>query len=93
VNIWFEGKRDTEVKLHVRAETAQYFKNKTYFPLQKIEKENKDGSLILICKIAKFAEIRPIILHWIPWIKVISPQSLCDEVKNAVQDYLTEITG
>ncbi len=87
-NIWFEEKREEKVTLSVAAEVAAYFKHKTYFPLQKIERENKDGSLLLTCHIAKYAEIMPQILHWIPWIKVISPQTLAEEVKKQVEAYL-----
>lgn len=87
-NIWFEKDRPLEVTLEVSAECAKYFKRKTYFPLQKVEKELKDGRVVISCKAAKEEEILPTILHWLPHIKVISPTSLHNRVKDVLNDYL-----
>ena len=87
-NIWFEKDRPLEVTLEVSAECAKYFKRKTYFPLQKVEKELKDGRIVISCKAAKEEEILPTILHWLPHIKVISPTSLHNRVKDVLNDYL-----
>ena len=87
-NIWFEKDRPLEVTLEVSAECAKYFKRKTYFPLQKVEKELKDGRIVLSCKAAKEEEILPTILHWLPHIKVLSPASLHKRVKDVLNDYL-----
>jgi predicted DNA-binding transcriptional regulator YafY len=88
INIWFEEKRNIGVMLEVSKEIAGYFKNKEYFPLQKIKKENKDGSLRITCKAAKFAEITPIILHWLPNITVIAPKELGEDIKKKIALYL-----
>ena len=90
-NIWFEKDRPLEVTLEVSAECAKYFKRKTYFPLQKVEKELKDGRIILSCKAAKEEEILPTILHWLPHIKVVSPISLHKRVKEVLSDYLRSV--
>lgn len=90
-NIWFEKKRPLEVKLEVSAECAKYFKRKTYFPLQKVEKELKDGRIVLSCKAAKEEEILPTILHWLPHIKVVAPTSLHNRVKDVLNDYLRSV--
>lgn len=90
-NIWFEKDRPLEVTLEVSAECAKYFKHKTYFPLQKVEKELKDGRIILSCKAAKENEILPTILHWLPHIKVVSPTSLHKRVKDVLNDYLRSV--
>ena len=47
INVWFSEKRDKKVVLKVDKEAARYFKQRVYFPLQKIKKENKDGSLMI----------------------------------------------
>ena len=90
-NIWFEKERPLAVQLEVSAECAKYFKNKTYFPLQKVEKELKDGRVILSCKAAKEEEILPTILHWLPHIKVLSPDGLHARVKEVLNDYLQHV--
>lgn len=90
-NVWFEKERPLAVTLEVSAECAHFFKNKTYFPLQKVEKELKDGRILLSCKAAKEEEILPTILHWLPHIKVVSPESLHKRVKDVLSDYLRSV--
>ena len=86
-NIYFEMERKIKVTLSVAQKAAKYFKVKEYFPLQKITKENKDGSLILECKIAKEEEILPTIFHWLPHIKVVEPKWLDDQVREILKQY------
>jgi len=90
-NVWFEKERPLSVTLEVSAGCAHFFKNKTYFPLQKVEKELKDGRIVLSCKAAKEEEILPTILHWLPHIKVVSPASLHKRVKEVLNDYLRSV--
>ena len=90
-NIWFEKDRPLEVTLEVSAECAKYFMRKTYFPLQKVEKELKDGRIALSCKAAKEEEILPTILHWLPHIKVVAPESLHKRVKDVLNNYLRSV--
>ncbi len=90
-NVWFEKERPLSVQLEVSAECAHFFKQKNYFPLQKLEKELKDGRIILSCKAAKEEEILPTILHWLPHIKVISPTSMHKRVKDVLNDYLRSV--
>ena len=90
-NIWFEKERPLAVQLEVSAECAHFFKQKNYFPLQKLEKELKDGRVVISCKAAKENEILPTILHWLPHIKVISPTSLHKRVKDVLNDYLRSV--
>ncbi len=87
INIYFESKRDIKIKLSVAQKVSKYFKVKKYFPLQQITKENKDGSLILECTIAKKEEILPTIFHWLPNIKVLEPQWLDEKVKEIIGQY------
>jgi predicted DNA-binding transcriptional regulator YafY len=86
-SIYFEMKRDINVKLSIAKKAAKYFKAKQYFPLQKITKENKDGSLILECKIAKEEEILPTIFHWLPYVKVIEPKWLDTTIRETLKQY------
>ena len=90
-NVWFEKERPLSVQLEVSAECAHFFKQKNYFPLQKLEKELKDGRIVISCKAAKEEEILPTILHWLPHIKVISPTSMHKRVKDVLNDYLRSV--
>ena len=53
--------------------------------------EDRDGSIEIEIKISNTMEIIPLILYYIPYIKVLEPQFLADEVKEKVQGYLKEI--
>ena len=91
VNIWFDGARGEQVQIKVASEAAHYFRKKDYFPLQKIVAENKDGSIVLETYPAHPEEIMHTIMHWIPWLKVIAPESLKNEVKKTVASYLNTL--
>ena len=91
VNIWFTEKRDKPVVLKVDKEAARYFKQQVYFPLQKITKENRDGSLRIETKICHNEEILRIIFRWIPYVHVVKPKDLKIEVEGIVKGYLSNI--
>ena len=91
VNIFFEGERNISVTLQVAAQVAHYFRQREYFPEQKIIKESKNGNLTLTTKISKPEEILMIIFHWLPHIKVISPKEIKTAVKNTITGYLKTI--
>lgn len=88
VNIFFEDKRNILVTLKISAQVAHYFKQREYFPEQKIIKEVKNGDITITTKISKPEEILMIIFHWLPHIKVISPKEIKTAVKDTITDYL-----
>ena len=88
VNIWFTEKRDKQVVLKIDKEAAMYFKQQVYFPLQKITKENRDGSLRIETKICHYEEIIFMIFRWIPYVHVVKPKDLKMEVEKIVKRYL-----
>ena len=85
VNIWFAEKRDKKVVLKVHKDAGHFFKQRVYFPLQKIKKENKDGSLILKTKVCHYMEAIPTIFQWIPYVKVVEPKELKKEIRRTIQ--------
>jgi len=87
VNVWFCGRRDKKVVLKIDKEVAGFFKERTYFPLQKIKKVQKDGSLIIESKVGQYMEVLPTIKAWMPCIKVLEPAALKEELKAHVKDY------
>lgn len=91
VNVWFSEKRDKKITLKIDKEVAHFFKQKKFFPLQKIKKEQKDGSLIVECKACHEMEVMSTIMHWIPYIVVIEPKKLVEEVKKITRAYITKL--
>ena len=90
VNIWFSEKRDKKVVLKIDKEAARYFVRKKYFPLQKVIKENRDGSIVVETRVNDYREIIPNIMRWIPEVKVVSPEELRKEIKNTLAKYQAE---
>jgi len=86
-NAWFSEKHNIKVVLNVSSEVAMYFMRKKYFPAQKIMSKRKDGSLIIEAKVGRSMEVLPSVLFWMPYVKVISPKELKDEVRDVVNDY------
>ena len=89
-SVWFNLDEQFVVRLFIDKEIKKYFERK---PLrgQTIIGEDKDGSIEIEIKISNTMEILPLILYYIPYIKVLEPQSLADEIKDRVQWYLKEI--
>ena len=88
VNIWFEEKRGERVLIRVAPEAAKYFKQKNYFPLQKVVKEAADGSLILETFPAHPEEISHLIMNWIPCLTVLEPAGFKADIRTIVIEYL-----
>jgi len=91
VNVWFSGKRDKKVVVTVDRDVAQFFKNRRYFPLQKIKKEKRDGSLVIESRVGQYMEILPTIKAWMPCIKVLEPKELKKDLKALVRSYADAI--
>lgn len=87
VNIWFSGKKDKRVELKVEKEVAKYFTLRKQVPYQKIKKTNKDGSILVESRVGQYEEVIPVILKWIPYIKVNAPNSLKDEILGRIKEY------
>jgi len=90
-NIWFTGKRDKKVLVKINADAVRFFKNKEYFPLQKINHKNKDGSLLVESKVGQYEEVMHTILSWMPHIVVIEPAELKSRIKEIVTAYQKKI--
>ncbi len=89
-SVWFNFDEPYSVRLFLSKEIKKYFERK---PLkgQALIGEDKDGSIEIEIKITNEMEIIPLILYYIPYIKVLEPQWLADVVKDKVQGYLKEL--
>ena len=87
VNVWFDEVRGDRVLIKAAPDVAQYFKERQYFPLQKIVEERADGSILLETFPANPDEIKHIIMHWIPTLTVLEPAAFKAEIKGMVEGY------
>jgi len=84
---WF-SKDAVEVLLRVDKKIEYYIKRKKIFPSQEIIKEDED--YFIVRTFSSFEdELIAIVRYWIPHIKILSPQSLKEKLKNSLKIYET----
>lgn len=91
VSAWFSEKRDVKVTMKVDAEVASFFKRQSYFPLQKIIKEEKSGELLIEGTVCQGMEAIAVVLRWIPHVRVLKPREIKEEVQRKIGVYSTKI--
>jgi len=77
-----------EVIVEVSETKAQHFKAKKYLPSQKIIEEKEDGTLLLSYTVTQDLEMMDIVKRWIPYMKVVSPVSLKEQIAKDITKYL-----
>jgi len=83
---------EPKMKAHflVASERAEYFRGdiKKFLDSQTFVKEHEDGSVEFTLEYTHSLEIIPFIQRWIPYIKILSPQYLADELREDLEKYL-----
>lgn len=90
-SIWFDMDKELfDVHLYIDREIVKFFERK---PLkgQSIVGKDNDGSIELVVQITHEMEIVPLILFYIPYIKVLSPDWLAKSVKKRVENYVNSL--
>lgn len=87
-SIWLNEKK-TEVVLTVAPAAAIYFRRRKLVAQQVIEKELKNGGLIVSGKFAHPDQILPIVRYWIPHVRIVSPEDWQGEMERQLQSYLS----
>jgi len=77
-----------EVIVEVDKKKANYFKVKKHLLSQETVKEKSNGTLQLSYRVTQFSEITPLIKKWIPYIKVISPNELKEQINSELKLFL-----
>jgi len=76
-----------EVVVEVSAKIMRHFKHKKHLKSQKIIKESKKG-LTISYEVTDALVIIPLIKQWMPYIKVISPSSIKEQISNDAELFL-----
>lgn len=79
-----------KVVLKISADVAEYFERRQLLNEQVIEKKMADGGLIVSTQISHKTEITSVVRYWIPHLKIISPQSLQNELAQEIKAWLDE---
>lgn len=86
---FFEDGNSFTVRIKVDEPVAKYFKARDFLQTQIIEREAKDGSLIVSFEISHDEDVDNLIKSWLPHVEVLEPlrfrQKICDELKSYVE--------
>ncbi len=90
-SIWSSGSREgEEVHLYVKANIADYIQDIKLHKTQKIIDRHYDGSLEVVCTITHKLEILPAIKSWLPYVHIIEPKWLWDDLMRDLEYYKDE---
>lgn len=70
-----------EVIIEIPKPQAKYFKLKKFLPSQKILNEDENGNITISYTVTSEHEVHSLIKQWIPFVKVISPNTLVGAFK------------
>jgi predicted DNA-binding transcriptional regulator YafY len=76
-----------EVVVEISSPKAHYFKSKKFFASQKIVESRENGELVVSFKLTDTVEIESFIMSWIPFVRVIAPVSLKEQIETTLKEY------
>jgi len=84
---WF-SKKSIEVTLQIDNHAKEYFTRKTVLPNREFIAHN-DTHFIISTKVSYDDEILKIVKYWIPYIKILKPLYLKNQLEESLKKYLT----
>jgi len=91
INAYYKPQaKQIQVQLFLDKMIAKYFKRKPLSRNQRIVKEYDDGSCDMEIHITDYMEIIPTIQRFLPYIKVIEPANLQEEIHKNIKKYLSD---
>lgn len=85
-SVWFSLNEPYEVRLWVDKTIAPYFERKPRYG-QSIEGRDPDGSIEVVVKITDEMEIIPLVFWYLPYVRVLEPQWLNDQLMEKIESY------
>lgn len=90
-SVWFEPEnKPFSARLFLEKGVVKYFERKP-INTQDFSARYPDGSAEIVIQATHELEIAPIVMWYMPFIKVVEPQWLADAIKNKIEGYLKEI--
>ncbi len=90
-DIWLNEKK-LKVVLQITGPAASYFRRRKWVSNQVIEQELEGGGMMVSAKVAHINQILPTVRHWIPHIRIISPEGLQAEMEREILEYLKPVS-
>jgi len=87
--VWLSENK-IEFVLQVDQQVAGYFKRRKLIANQVIEKELEDGGLIISAKVGHANQVVPIVKYWIPYLRIISPESTQKKIETELRAYINQ---
>ena len=92
LSVWSDSSKKKElVKLYVKPKVAEFILDSKLHKSQEIADEHCDGGLEVHCYVTHKLEIFPKIMSYFPYIHIIEPQWLRDELKQDLEIYQREM--
>lgn len=89
---WATLEKPQIARLLLDPSIAKYFERKPY-ARQQITGKDSDGSVEIEIEFTHTMEIKPLIHYYIPYIKVLEPKWLANEISDEIGGYFKEIDG
>lgn len=86
-SVW-SNQQKFEVVIKVSPAVAEYFQRRDLVADQVVEKELTDGGLIISTQVSHKNEVLPVVQYWLPHLRIISPESLQQEMEAELKNYL-----
>lgn len=87
---WANLEAPKNARLLLAPEVAKYFERKPHAK-QRITGQDSDGSVEIEIEFTHIMEIKPLIYYYLPYIKVLEPKWLANEVRDEIGNYFKEI--
>ncbi|QKF63666.1 transcriptional regulator (WYL domain) [Campylobacter mucosalis] len=87
---WASLEKPETARLLLDKKVVKYFERKRYIN-ENITGKDKDGSVEMEIDFTHVMQIKLLICYYIPFIKVLSPKWLADEIKKEIKEYVKQI--
>ncbi len=78
-----------EVVLEIDSSKAFHFKSKKQLSSQEILEEKENGNILLSFNVTQTREMEELVKKWIPFVKVIKPLSLKQDIERDIKKYMS----
>jgi predicted DNA-binding transcriptional regulator YafY len=90
INFWFDISAKKKAVLSIDKEVAHHFRKRDFFRGQNILKKFKNKDLIIEIEFSNYFEVCPVILSWMPFINIISPDDLKQELLRRAKAFISK---
>jgi len=87
INAYFKDAEPIDVELLIHKKVLRYFERQPLSPSQRLSPTNDPDYTKLEIRVTDEMEIIPTIQQFLPYVKAIEPQTLCDTIEENLKNY------